>query len=636
MAAAGNDAAFDELVKRHRSRLCRVARRLLGSRDAADDVAQEALVRAYLTLPALRDPERFGAWVVGIAENLCRMHLRTVREVTALGGLLDGAPMPARSTGEADLPALIAGLPAGTSAAADLYFMQGKEMRAIGEELGISLSAVKSRIRDARRGLRTEDETMKSKPTSDTFDAELQRRLELARWYREFATLASSGISLLQAFDTLAAGPYRNSVVQATKKLRSAVQAGSSMSDALQSLPTLRTPETMTAIRAGEFGGILDRVAAMLADWIDVGCAQRQIELSFWLRTLGEMIDSNVPLDFALSWGVQFPAYPGLKDTLVRLAAAASEGLPLTPTVSEATDVLPAEVRVAVAAGESAGCLGFAFRWAGNSLAASVCGLLLREERSREDPRCASFGAEVRRLLPSGTADTRRAAVETLGSLRDSSAIGDLVRCLGDPDEEVRIAALRALAKMDARSHAADVAACLADPEPKVRRTAISALGDLQAHEHARELCSMIGDPDLPTATLAVQVAERTGEVDELVKAAIHFLGAEPSAAWSFAADVLNAHPVPEAVPGLLKALDYERHTAIIAACALARLGRREGVPVLRIALAKHFGSFVWSAAEALESLKDADSADAIRGAVKRGYLGEEWLARADRLASRR
>lgn len=78
-ALAGDRSAFVELLDRHLARATTLARGLLGSRAEAEDVAQEATLQAYLGLPDLRDPERFGAWLCGISTNLAKMQLRQTR-----------------------------------------------------------------------------------------------------------------------------------------------------------------------------------------------------------------------------------------------------------------------------------------------------------------------------------------------------------------------------------------------------------------------------------------------------------------------------------------------------------------------------------------------------------------------------
>ena len=53
-----------------------VSARVVKDHSAVDDLVQEATLTAFLSLRELRDPERFGAWLCGIALNLCRSYLR--------------------------------------------------------------------------------------------------------------------------------------------------------------------------------------------------------------------------------------------------------------------------------------------------------------------------------------------------------------------------------------------------------------------------------------------------------------------------------------------------------------------------------------------------------------------------------
>src|SRR3989442_15765877 len=66
----GDGSAFDALVLRHRLAVYRVAYRLLGSHEEADDVSQEAFLRAYRALPGFRGDASFRTWITRIAINL--------------------------------------------------------------------------------------------------------------------------------------------------------------------------------------------------------------------------------------------------------------------------------------------------------------------------------------------------------------------------------------------------------------------------------------------------------------------------------------------------------------------------------------------------------------------------------------
>ena len=66
---AGDDAAFELIMRRHNRRLFRLARSFLGNDAEAEDVLQEAYVRAYAKLPTLVDGEALGAWLARLVAN---------------------------------------------------------------------------------------------------------------------------------------------------------------------------------------------------------------------------------------------------------------------------------------------------------------------------------------------------------------------------------------------------------------------------------------------------------------------------------------------------------------------------------------------------------------------------------------
>jgi RNA polymerase sigma-70 factor (ECF subfamily) len=75
-AQAGDHAAFAELSQQHTARLTRYLVTMTGDVHAADDLVQESLKRAFDKIQDLRNLERFGSWLLSIACNLCRNHLR--------------------------------------------------------------------------------------------------------------------------------------------------------------------------------------------------------------------------------------------------------------------------------------------------------------------------------------------------------------------------------------------------------------------------------------------------------------------------------------------------------------------------------------------------------------------------------
>src|SRR3954451_23848666 len=75
-ARGGDRRAFAVLVERHYGVLLATCRRTSADGELAADAAQEAVVTALVGLERLRDPERFGAWLIGIGLNLCRRALQ--------------------------------------------------------------------------------------------------------------------------------------------------------------------------------------------------------------------------------------------------------------------------------------------------------------------------------------------------------------------------------------------------------------------------------------------------------------------------------------------------------------------------------------------------------------------------------
>ncbi|MDP6018464.1 MAG: sigma-70 family RNA polymerase sigma factor, partial [Candidatus Latescibacteria bacterium] len=76
---AGDDTAFDELVRRHQEPLVRFAQRLVGDVDEASDVAQETFIRAFERIADFRGGSTLYTWLYRIAYNQAISLLRRRR-----------------------------------------------------------------------------------------------------------------------------------------------------------------------------------------------------------------------------------------------------------------------------------------------------------------------------------------------------------------------------------------------------------------------------------------------------------------------------------------------------------------------------------------------------------------------------
>jgi RNA polymerase sigma factor (sigma-70 family) len=157
-AIRGDPQAFAALVSANRSRIEAVVGRMLPGEEA-EDVLQEALLRAYLGLSRLRDPERFGSWLCGIALNLAKMRLRrrvAQPQLVAAGGL----GFEAVDTQDHELLRIVRDavelLPPGQRDVVLMHYVDDLSCEEIARLLGTSPGAVRVRLHRARAQLRRE------------------------------------------------------------------------------------------------------------------------------------------------------------------------------------------------------------------------------------------------------------------------------------------------------------------------------------------------------------------------------------------------------------------------------------------------------------------------------------------------
>ncbi len=155
-AQGGDRAALALLVRRHVGSVRACVLALLGPSPDLDDLVQEALLRGVEGVGSLRDPERFGAWLRGIARHLAVDRIRRKPPRTAS---LETVAEPAAREEETDLdhPELwlaIGGLPEALREALHLFYVARLGYAEIGERLGITSAAVNRRLTRARNQLR--------------------------------------------------------------------------------------------------------------------------------------------------------------------------------------------------------------------------------------------------------------------------------------------------------------------------------------------------------------------------------------------------------------------------------------------------------------------------------------------------
>jgi len=151
--AADDRPAFGELVRRHqglvRHLLCRMA---AGDAALADDLAQEAFLRAYLALGSFRSEARFSTWLCRIAVNLFLADRR--RPARPVPDPVPGARPAERGILAADVERAMARLEEPERAAISLSCVAGLSHSEIAEVMGLPLGTVKTHILRGRERLR--------------------------------------------------------------------------------------------------------------------------------------------------------------------------------------------------------------------------------------------------------------------------------------------------------------------------------------------------------------------------------------------------------------------------------------------------------------------------------------------------
>ena len=161
-AAAGDMLAFERLYRRHAGRVHGVITRLVGGQGVrAEDLTQEAFVRAWQALPAFRFESAFSTWLHRLAVNTALMELRSRRGQPRFDedeDALDDLGM-ADSAGQGtalslDLERAVATLPPRARAVLVLYDVEGWKHEEIAGELGMAVGSSKAQLHRARHLLR--------------------------------------------------------------------------------------------------------------------------------------------------------------------------------------------------------------------------------------------------------------------------------------------------------------------------------------------------------------------------------------------------------------------------------------------------------------------------------------------------
>jgi RNA polymerase sigma-70 factor (ECF subfamily) len=157
LAMRGDHDAFAALAAGSVDALHTLARLIVRDADRAEDVTQEALVKAWRELPKLRDPDRFDAWLRRLLVNACHDEGRRVRRATELRVIEPHGWAAGSDAGLADRELVDRGLrriPVEQRVVLVLHHYLELSHGEIAETLSLPLGTVKSRLRYASRAMR--------------------------------------------------------------------------------------------------------------------------------------------------------------------------------------------------------------------------------------------------------------------------------------------------------------------------------------------------------------------------------------------------------------------------------------------------------------------------------------------------
>ena len=161
---SGRRECYRPLVEKYRRKVYVLAYSLVGDPSEAQDIAQDAFIKAYERLHTLKSPGKFGSWLFGITRNLCYEALRRRKvESESLEKLREvdrGNVIPMRPGGEVGVRLVdlllsgLARLPEKYRVLLRMKYLEDYSYKEIAELLDLPVDLVRSRLFEGRRILR--------------------------------------------------------------------------------------------------------------------------------------------------------------------------------------------------------------------------------------------------------------------------------------------------------------------------------------------------------------------------------------------------------------------------------------------------------------------------------------------------
>lgn len=167
----GDQSAFEDVVSFYQNKVYQICYRMIGNAHEAEDLAQEAFVRAYTNIHSFDEKRKFSTWIYRIATNLSIDRIRKKKPDYYLDAELQGAdglnmysqlsnddPLPHEEVETLELQAYlqkqIESLPEKYRSVITLRYVDDLSLQEISEVLDMPIGTVKTRIHRGREALR--------------------------------------------------------------------------------------------------------------------------------------------------------------------------------------------------------------------------------------------------------------------------------------------------------------------------------------------------------------------------------------------------------------------------------------------------------------------------------------------------
>jgi len=212
----GDDFAFCTLIKRHRGVVHGLCYHLVHNFADAEDLAQEAFIKAYFKLSSLSVPSKFIGWMRQITFNVCHDWLRHQKndsvplEVISNQPAISESPAEICEANELDekVAKAISSLSEKNQQTVKLYYLDGRSCEEVANFMDVSVNVIQSRLYEARKQLKKElisvvKENLERHKLSQDFEEKVLKAIEQAKKaqsqyaYREVITYCDEALNAL-------------------------------------------------------------------------------------------------------------------------------------------------------------------------------------------------------------------------------------------------------------------------------------------------------------------------------------------------------------------------------------------------------------------------------------------------------